>query len=179
MLLKRTTIFIATLIAIINTSFSQTYIDQIKIGDVMPKDIDKGGYQEKENADCACRVFYITYNLNDIGSTKMGEKAKTIGIHYENDTVVAIIETKMRMSNSDALQVYIMRMSDILKTLSYYPNRKILSARTSKKGTVDGIYYFGYTDDNDKTRKMIGVVGNTIIEETYKADSNYEWKLHG
>ena len=50
MLLKRTTIFIATFIAIINTCFSQTFIDQIKVGDVMPKDINKGGYSEKENA---------------------------------------------------------------------------------------------------------------------------------
>lgn len=179
MLLKRTTIFIATFIAIINTCFSQTFIDQIKVGDVMPKDINKGGYSEKENADCSCRVFYTAYDLDDIGNTKMGTKAVTIGIHHENDSVVGIIETQMRMSNSDALQVYIMRMSDILKTLSYYPNRKILSARTSKKGTVDGIYYFGYTDDNDKTRTMIGVVGNTIIVEKYKVDSNYQWKLHG
>ncbi len=171
--------FLIFLFSFINISFSQTFFSELKIGDIMPKTLEKGGYSEKENPDCSCRIFYTTFNENDIGSTIHGTKSKVVGIHYENDTVVAIIETQVRMNDSDALQVYISRMSEILKTLKHYPNRKILSARTSKNGTVDGIYYFGYSDDNDKTRKMIGVIGNTIIEETYRVESNYKWKLHG
>lgn len=159
-----------------NISFSQTFIDQIKVGDLMPTNIDKGSYLEKENPDCSCRIFFITHNIEN---SKMGNKATTIGIHYEKDTVVAIIKINLRVSESDALQVYISRMSNLINTLNskYYANRELFKARDSKNGTIDGIYYFGYSDDSGKTRKMTGAINNTIIDETYKVDSNYSPKL--
>lgn len=172
----KSTILIGVLFMHINLTFSQTFISQIKVGDLMPTNIDKGFYKEKENPDCSCRIFFITRNVEN---AKMADKATTIGIHYENDTVVGIIEINLRVSESDALQVYIMGMSGLINTLKleYYANREITKARDSKNGIVDGIYYFGYSDDNGKTRKMTGVINNTIIKEVYKVDSNYDLKL--
>jgi hypothetical protein len=172
----KSTILTGVLFIYVNISFSQTFIDQIKVGDLMPTNIDKGGYSEKENPDCSCRIFFITHNTEN---SKMGDKATTVGIHYQNDTVVGIIKINIRVSESDALLVYISRMSYLINTLKskYYANREIIKARDSKNGTIDGIYYFGYSDDNGNTRKMTGVINNTIIEEIYKVDSNYNWKL--
>jgi len=159
----------------IQASFSQKYIDQIRVGEPMPKEINKGGWTEKPDPDCSCRVFYISHGNS--GYSTSGVQGETIGIHYENDTVIGVIKISMRMSRQDALQVYISRLSYFVKTLEHFPDRKLLAARDSNNGKVDGIYYFGYSYNDGKKWSVTGVVENTIIEETYLPNSNYKRKL--
>lgn len=172
---------IFTLLTIVTMSikvYGQTFIDDIKVGQKMPAQINKGGYTEEESEKCTCRIFSINYNVQSWetggGGAVLGQ---VIAIHYnENDTVVGIIKMISRKDKTDALKVYIARLSEYLRTISKFPDRKFLVARDYKPAdhSVDGIYYFGYLFNNDKYRKVTGVVENTIIEETYIPKSSYK-----
>lgn len=152
----------------------QKFVDQLNVGELMPKDIKIGGFTEAQNNDCSCRVFYIQYD-NQGGQN--GVQGETYGIHHQNDTIVAVIKITMRMNKTDAMQTYISRMTSFMRTANNAINRKIIAARDSKKGVVDGIYYFGYSFDNGKKYRVTGVVETTLIEETYFPKSNYKPKL--
>lgn len=140
----------------------------------MPKDINVGGYTESTAKDCSCRVFYISFE--GLGDSN-GAKGEVYGIHHSRDTIVGIIKTTLRANDNDALRTYISRMTYFIKTQSHFPGREIIAARDSKKGIVDGIYYFGYSDDKMKTFRVIGVVGQALIEETYKPRTTYKPKF--
>lgn len=151
-------------LGVFKLSYSQIFIGDIKIGEPMPSKVNVGGYIEQDNSDCSCRVF----------ATNQG----TLGIHYENDTVVGIVSVEKRASRIDALQAYILKISRFMKIQEMFPGREFSASRDSKNGVVDGIFYFGYTDDKGITRTVTGVVGDVIIEENYFVNSNYQNKLH-
>ena len=132
----------------------------------MPDQIDKGGYTEQKAENCTCRTFSIKYNV---------KSAETIGIHYnENDTVTGVIKIILRLNNEDAQKVYNSRLSEYMRTQSYFKDRQLIKVRDSDNGVVDGIYYFIYSYDSDKKYRTTGVVENAIIEETYLPDSSYK-----
>ena len=161
------------------TANGQTFIDQIRVGQKMPKKINIGGYTENKSEDCSCRIFSINYNVQSWetggGGAELGE---VFGIHYnENDTVVGVIKIIMRMSNEDAQKVYNSRLSEYMRNQSYFKNRELIAVRDRKNGVVDGIYYFTYSYENGKKYRTTGIVERTIIEETYAPNSSYKPRL--
>jgi len=161
------------------SGFSQDFVDDIKVGQIMPKNVSIGGYLEEETENCNCRIFSITYDVNRGYSGNSGAKtAQTIGIHFnEQDTVTGIINITLRLNNEDAQRVYISRLSEYLRTQSYFTDRKLLKVRDTNSGVVDGIYYYSYSYNNGENYKAIGVVEKAIVEETYLPNSSYEPRL--
>jgi hypothetical protein len=171
-----------TTLIILNFTVSttgQTFLDQIRVGQKMPKKINIGGYTEDKSDDCSCRTFFIDYGVQSWetggGGAELGE---VYSIHYdENDTVVGIIKIIMRMNNEDAQKVYNSRLSEYMRNQSYFKDRQLIKVRDSDNGVVDGIYYFIYSYDGGKKYRSTGVVGKTIIEETYTPNSSYKPRL--
>lgn len=155
---------------------AQTYIDQIRVGEDIPEIIDIGGFKEDSTKNCICRIFSIKHNINtwEIGSGG-AVLAETIGIHFNEDNIVTgVIKIILRLNNEDAQKVYNSRLSDYMRTQTYFEDRELVTVRDSDNGVIDGIYYFTYSDYFGKEYTSIGVIGNTIIEETYIPNSNYE-----
>ena len=171
---------ILTMLSVTTVVKGQTFIDQIRVGQKMPSEINKGGYVEENGDNCTCRIFTIRirYNVNprDLGGGG-ADLAETIGIHFnENDSVTGIINIKLRKNNEDAQKVYISRLSEYMRTQSYFKDRQLINVRDSNNGRVDGIYYFTYSLGGTKF-KSTGVVEKAIIEETYLPNSSYKPRL--
>ena len=54
---------ILTILPLMITANGQTFIDQIRVDQKMPKKINIGGYTENKSEDCSCRIFSINYNV--------------------------------------------------------------------------------------------------------------------
>lgn len=170
------------LLAFLTMSFSvvgQTYLDDIKVGQKMPQDINIGGFTEQNVENCSCRVFKINYDVSPNAiNNGANEISESIGVHYDkNDTVTGIIKISEELTEDVAEKMYISDMSYFMRTQYYFKGRKIVKVRDSNHGVVDGIYYFIYSSDNGKIYHAEGFVRNFIIEETYNPNSNYKPRL--
>ena len=176
---KKLTIMTLAILSLALSATGQTFIGKIRVGQKMPDEINKGGFTEEKTKNCSCRIFSIKNNVNpwEIGNGG-AVLAETIGIHYnENDTVTGVIKIILRLNNEDAQKVYNSRLSEYMRTQSYFKDRQLIKVRDSNGGVVDGIYYFIYSYDNDKKYRGTGVVESAIIEETYIPNSSYKPKL--
>jgi hypothetical protein len=177
--MRTLTIMILAILTLTISSFGQTFIDQIRVGQKMPDQIDKMEFKENKTENCACRMFTIKYSVDpsDIGNDG-AVLAETIAIHYnDKDTVTGVININLRLNNEDAQKVYNSRLSEYLRTQSYFKDRQIIKVRDSDNGVVDGIYYFIYSYENGKKYRATGVVEKAIIEETYIPNSSYNPRL--
>lgn len=177
--MRTLTLTTLTILTLALSATGQTFIDQIRVGQKMPYEIDKGGFTEEKTENCNCRIFSIKHNVSswEIGGGG-AELAETIGIHYnENDTVTGVIKIILRLDNEDAQKVYNSRLSEYMRTQSYFKDRQLIKVRDSDNGVVDGIYYFIYSYDSGKKYCATGVVENAIIEETYIPNSSFKPRL--
>jgi len=177
--MRKFTMTTLTVLTLTLAATGQTFIDQIRVGQKMPEEINKGGYTEEKAVNCTCRIFTIKYNVNpgDLGGGG-AVLAETIGIHYnKNDTVTGIIKIMLRLNNEDAQKVYNSRLSEYMRTQSYFKDRQLIKVRDSDNGVVDGIYYFTYSYDGGEKYRSTGVVEKAIIEETYLPNSSYDPRL--
>lgn len=165
-------LFIGVVTLISFNVIGQTFVDDIRVGKLMPSKINKGGYNEETSENCICRTFSIRHQD---GGSVLGE---VVAIHYnKQDTVVGVIKIKMRVNSLDAQKVYTSRLSEYVRTQNVFKDQQLIKVRDTDNGVVDGIYYFIYSFDNGKVYRGTGVVNNTLIEETYFSKSNYIPKL--
>lgn len=177
------TLSISIFLLTVATSYSQTNltsINQIKVGQKMPTQIDIGGFTEEKSDGNFCRIFSIEYKYDFNYGTGGGgaELGEVIGIHFnDSNIVVGIIKIVLRMNNNDALNVYNIRFNDFSKTQSYFKRDLLYNTN----GLLNDIPYFMYSFyDNiygNTLFRTTGKIESTIIEETYIPNSSYKPKF--
>ena len=179
-------IITAILILVSYNLFGQIHIDQISVGDVMPKNIDLGGFKEVQGEDCNCRVFSIEFNYDTTDSwTKQSIESQqdvtletVIGIHFNSENiVVGVIKNEIWLSESKRLESYKYFRNYDMDLINRFEDYLLIANEESYNNDYSTKYYSYSIDNYGKGRINVirskGIVKSVQIEETYIPNSSY------
>ena len=165
--------------------FGQKFIDQIRVGEKMPNEINVGGFTEQNSENCDCKTFSIDYGfdiydpatINLLKREKGAKLGSVITLHYNSEKIITgKIEIDMYY-NEDYLPIIFKQDYDYdLKLINQLSDFEFI-----EKDFETDLYYYSYRmknyeiNDLDVIRTK-GVIKNYHIEETYIPNSSYDPK---
>jgi hypothetical protein len=144
----------------ITYGYSQTFVEMIHAGDKLPDTIKVGGFTEKLQDNCSCRIFEIVYTQDKITSrSNNGSLATVIGIHYNKVSIVTgVVKLTMRINIDDAKQAYEGRLPYMRRFVKEYRGAKYIKEHKADPNKTNDVDYFAYSLDSGKVIKVFGYI---------------------